>query len=402
VDIAAIGVTTWGYVTSRFGAGQLLPFVILLACGIIYTELSRPIERVREHMGASPHIDLNSVWMFAAALLLPAGPAATVIATSYTYRWWRVRRHVVHRQVFSAAATVLAVDAAMVFLRIVSGPSFAHMTRNVASFAVVVGAGLVFLLINTVLVSGAVYVSKPDARLRDALGSVSDYSLEAATIGLGILLAWALVAWPAALLLIMGITLVMHRLVLLRQLREKASTDGKTGLLNADAWNRAARSQLFRAARVIVDTSLLMLDLDHFKAVNDHYGHLVGDKVLRILADTLKTELRGHDLIGRFGGEEFTILLPDTPLDSAFNTAERLRRQITERITDHLNGIAPDAKQPGAGPKPAMPVTVSIGVAVFPQHAGSLDELIHAADTALYQAKVGGRNRTSTNPHVLN
>jgi hypothetical protein len=167
-------------------------------------------------MGASPHIDLNSVWMFAAAVLLPVGPAATVIATSYTYRWWRVRRHVVHRQVFSAAATVVAVDAAMLFLRLISGPSFAHITRNLASFAVVVAAGLVFLLINTVLISGAVYISKPDARLRDALGSVSDYSLEAATIGLGILLAWALVAWPAAMLLIMGITLVMHRLVLLR------------------------------------------------------------------------------------------------------------------------------------------------------------------------------------------
>jgi diguanylate cyclase (GGDEF)-like protein len=398
VDVIALAATSWAYTTSRFGSGQLIWFAILLACGIIYTELSRPIERVREHLATSPHIDLNSVWMFAAALLLPAGPAATVIATSYAYRWCRVRRHVVHRQVFSAAATILAADAAMLFLRLISRSPFSDMARDATTFAVVVAAGLVFLLVNTVLVSGAVYISKPGAHVRDALGSANDYTLEAATIGLGILLAWALVAWPTALLLIMGITLVMHRCVLLRQLREKASTDGKTGLLNAEAWNRAARSQLFRAARMIVDTSLLMIDLDHFKAVNDCYGHLVGDEVLRVLADTLKTELRGNDLIGRFGGEEFTVLLPDTPIDSAFETAERLRRRITERVTDHLSDIVAHANQPDDEPKPKPPVTVSIGIAVFPQHADSLDALIRAADTALYDAKVSGRNRTSTNP----
>ncbi len=403
VDVLAAAVTATAFATSRLGVDQILPFVILMACGILYTEMSRPIERVREHFAGSPHIDLNSVWMFAAALLLPAGLAATVIATSYGYRWWRVRKHVVHRQIFSAAATVLAADAAMLFLHLVGGPSFAHMTRNLASFGLVVAAGLVFLITNTVLVTGAVFASNRSSRLREALGSPSDYSLEAATIGLGILLAWALVAWPAALLLIMGITLVLHRCVLLRQLREKARTDSKTGLLNSEAWNSAARSHLFRANRLGAHTSLLMLDLDHFKHVNDDYGHLVGDDVLRILAETLKAELRSNDLIGRFGGEEFTILLPDTTVSAGLNTAERLRRRITERISSHLNNIGSITSTPPTTPPVAQqPVTVSIGIAEHPAHGATLDALVRAADSALYQAKQAGRDRThSADQQVL-
>jgi len=400
VDAAALAITAWRFTIDRVGVGAVLPFAILVACAIAYTEMSRPIERVREHFAGSPHIDLNSVWMFAAALLLPADLAAAVIAVSFGYRWWRVRRHVVHRQIFSAAATVLAADGAMLFLHLVGGPPFARMSRDLATFGIVVAAGLVFLLANTVLVSAAVYASTPGGakgfvgRLRAALGSPMDYSLEAATIGLGILLAWALVAWPAALVLIIGITLVLHRCVLLRQLREKASTDGKTGLLNAEAWQRAARGHLFRADRLGIRSSLLMLDLDHFKNVNDHYGHQVGDDVLRILADTLRTELRGNDLIGRFGGEEFTMLLPDTPVDAALRTAERVRQRIAEQVSGYLDGLAP-VMGPRSGTEQPQ-VTVSIGVAEHPTHGATVDEVVRAADTALYDAKFAGRNRTRT------
>ncbi|HEY4021194.1 MAG TPA: GGDEF domain-containing protein [Pseudonocardiaceae bacterium] len=366
----------------------MLPFVVLLACAVAYTEMSRPIERVREHFAGSPHIDLNSVWMFASALLLPPSLAALVIAASFGYRWLRVRRHVVHRQVFSAAATILAATAATVLLRLLGVTSFGRVPHTPAGLGVVVAAGLVFLLVNTVLVSAAVYVSNAEdgvgrwSRIRAALGSPTDYSLEAATIGLGILLAWALVAWPAALVLIVGITLVLHRCVLLRQLREQASTDGKTGLLNADAWQRAARAQLFRAGRLGTGSSLLMLDLDHFKAVNDRYGHQAGDEVLRAVADTLRAELRGSDLIGRFGGEEFTMLLPETTVAAATLIADRLRHRISERVAAHLC----DGDQ--------APVTASIGIAEHPRHGSTVETLIRAADTALYDAKAAGRDRT--------
>ena len=157
------------------------------------------------------------------------------------------------------------------------------------------------------------------------------------------------------LVVIVGITLVLHRCVLLRQLRQQASTDGKTGLLNADAWQRAARRILFRIGRLASGGSLLIVDLDHFKAVNDRYGHPVGDEVLRAVAETLRAELRTDDLIGRFGGEEFTVLL--------------------------------------AGEQP-LRVTASIGIAEHPTHGSTVEALIRAADSALYDAKAAGRDRT--------
>ncbi len=390
IDGAALGLAIKSFVVDAHIVGALLPFVILLACAVAYTEMSQPIERIREHFAGSPHIDLNSVWMFASVLLLPPSLCAVVIAASFGYRWLRVRRHVVHRQVFSAAATILAAVAAATFLHLLGVASFARVPHTLAGLGLVVAGGLVFLLVNTALVSAAVYVSNRGdgvghwARVRAALGSPLDYSLEAATIGLGILLAWALVAWPAALVLIVGITLVLHRCVLLRQLREKASTDGKTGLLNADAWQRAARARLFRGTRLGISSSLLMLDLDHFKEVNDRYGHQAGDEVLRVLADTLRGELRGDDLIGRFGGEEFTMLLPDTTIASATLIADRIRRRISECVGAHLTEQDDQLK-----------VTASIGVAEHPAHGSTVEALIRAADGALYDAKTAGRDRTN-------
>jgi diguanylate cyclase (GGDEF)-like protein len=377
VDTAAAAIAVAAFAVQRPTVHDIMPFGILMACAIVYTEMSRPIERVRERFAGSPHIDLNSVWMFAAVLLLNTGLAAVVIATSYGYRWWRVRRHVVHRQIFSAAATILAAEVASLLLA--SGGPFAGMPRDVPHFGLVVLAGATFLLTNSILVTAAVYAANPKGGLRTALGSLMDYSLEAATIALGILLAWALVAWPIALLLIVGITIVLHRGVLIRQLREQARTDGKTGLLHSAAWSDTAETHLTRRESAAT-ISLLMLDLDHFKDINDNYGHLVGDRVLREVADTLKRETRTVDVVGRFGGEEFTILLPDTGLTDATGIAERLRRRIAERA-----------------PAPSHPaVTVSIGVATLPDHASTLEDLIDTADTALYRAKLDGRNRVAT------
>ncbi|WP_240686724.1 GGDEF domain-containing protein [Amycolatopsis suaedae] len=231
----------------------------------------------------------------------------------------------------------------------------------------------------------AVYFGSPHVSLRTALGSFSDYSLEAATIGLGILLGWALDEWPVALLLIVGITLVLHRSVLVRQLREQARSDRKTGLLNAEAWADAARAELARGEQLKHSSGLLVLDLDFFKKVNDTHGHLAGDDVLRATAATLQAEVRAGDLVGRFGGEEFVVLLPNIGQAEAVAIAERIRRRV--------GATAVPLTQGGDGPAD-ITVTVSIGVASHPKDASSLEALMQAADTALYQAKAAGRNRT--------
>jgi diguanylate cyclase (GGDEF)-like protein len=353
---------------------NVVPLTLLTSCAVLYTELSRPIERMRERYKGTPFIDLNSVWMFAAILLLHPALSAIVIVVSYFSRWVRVRPNELYRRTFSTAAAIVAGYASTVYLALVGEKLFSEASRDVASFALVVSAGLIFLMVNTILITVAVYLGTPHNRVRDALGAPSDYALEAATIALGILLAWALVDWPIALLLIIGITLVLHRSVLIRQLRDKARADPKTGLLNSASWSEDAAAELVRSEHC---TALLMLDLDNFKMINDRHGHLVGDKYLRGVAEVLKSEVRATDLVGRFGGEEFVILLPRTTQHDALAIAERIRRQIATVAVEGVDTV-----------------TVSVGVAAHPEHGETLEEVVNAADCALLAAKTAGRNRT--------
>jgi diguanylate cyclase (GGDEF)-like protein len=125
--------------------------------------------------------------------------------------------------------------------------------------------------------------------------------------------------------------------------------------------------------------SIVMLDIDRFKQVNDTFGHQIGDEVLRFLARNMLAQLRKGDCCCRYGGEEFAILLPDTSLEEAFNIAERVRRNVENTAS------------PTGGP-----ITISCGVAAYPDDAETAQALLEAADNALYKAKHAGRNRTMT------
>jgi diguanylate cyclase (GGDEF)-like protein len=157
----------------------------------------------------------------------------------------------------------------------------------------------------------------------------------------------------------------------------RAATDGLTGLPNKRAVTDALKRTFAQAATTQSPLALLLLDLDHFKQVNDQRGHPVGDQVLASVGATLRGTLRTRDFAGRNGGEEFAILLPDTGIADALEIAERIRAAIAE-ISLHGSDVS---------------VTASIGVAVFPHHASSPDRLERLADAALYLAKRQGRNR---------
>ncbi|ALG13966.1 hypothetical protein AOZ06_50195 [Kibdelosporangium phytohabitans] len=352
-------------------SANLAPFLLLTSCILVYSELSMPIERLRRV--ARPFVDLNAVWMFAGILLLHPALSAVVIAVSFTVQWIRLRPVPMFRLIFSMSATIVASYAACAFSRVTDPVPFERMTRDAASFGLVVGAGLVFLVVSAVITAVFHYFTAGHRRIAGSVATAGEQALEAATVALGILLAWALVDWPIVLVLIIGITLVLHRSVLIRQLRDQARTDPKTGLLNSATWAKDAAVQLERRAT----SALLMLDLDNFKSINDKYGHLIGDKHLKGVADVLRAEVRATDMVGRFGGEEFVILLPETSQEDAMAIAERIRRKV--------EGFAVD----GFGT-----VTVSVGVAAHPEHGSTLDEVVNAADVALLAAKTAGRNRT--------
>jgi two-component system, cell cycle response regulator len=169
-----------------------------------------------------------------------------------------------------------------------------------------------------------------------------------------------------------------------RRLEELATTDALTRLLNRRALLDRLSAEVDRARRFRSHISLLMVDLDHFKGVNDRHGHLVGDSVLRQMSVLLGGLVRTVDVVARYGGEEFVLILPETTTDGASIFAERLR----ERTAQHAFDI---------GAKQAIHLTCSVGVATFPSpRVASTEDLFARADEALYRAKSGGRNQVRT------
>lgn len=156
-------------------------------------------------------------------------------------------------------------------------------------------------------------------------------------------------------------------------------TDPLTGLYNRRGFFKAGQHEMKRAERYGHPLSTIIFDLDHFKKVNDTYGHTVGDRVLEAVASRCKGALREVDIFGRYGGEEFAVLLPETTLDDAYGVAERLRHSAAEPIE--------------AG-EVTLTVTISLGVAASGKDTAELHDLLRRADRALYEAKASGRNRT--------
>jgi diguanylate cyclase (GGDEF)-like protein len=162
----------------------------------------------------------------------------------------------------------------------------------------------------------------------------------------------------------------------------RALTDALTGLANKRSIEDTLKRMSAQAGRSLSPLAAVMLDLDHFKQINDLFGHDRGDDVLAAVGLTITQVLRDSDFAGRYGGEEFLVLLPDTNREGALETAERLRAALGAM------------RVPGEERK----VTASLGVAVLPDDAGDSAQLLRHADRALYAAKQAGRNRVETTP----
>jgi diguanylate cyclase (GGDEF)-like protein len=175
------------------------------------------------------------------------------------------------------------------------------------------------------------------------------------------------------------VTVAVNHARLFAQIQQQALTDGLTGCFNRRFFEMQLERDMHLATRMRQPVSLILLDVDHFKKVNDTFGHDAGDVALRQLADSLRQELRGVDTAARYGGEEFAVILPQAGVEGAVAVAERLRARIEK------------TEVPGVGY-----ITASFGVATYPLHATSRDMLVGTADRALYNAKNTGRNRICT------
>lgn len=188
------------------------------------------------------------------------------------------------------------------------------------------------------------------------------------------------ITWNSEYAVLASLRDVTEHKHLQRELENLATHDGLTNLYNHRMFNKMINDEIKRSQRYNQPLSLLMLDIDHFKQVNDSYGHLTGDMILRKLGEMLMEEARNIDRVCRYGGEEIMVILPETEAHHAVEVAERLRQTVESKWFP----ISEDDK---------IAITVSIGVGSFPLHAQTESELITAADTALYAAKGNGRNR---------
>jgi len=378
----AIPRTTWY-------AADLWKFGLLLGCALVSVAATPRNAYVKSGMVR----DFITAWVLPVAILLPPVYAMMMPIPLYLLTQWRSPHGFVYRRVFSAAAISLAYGAASVLFRAFpasfAGPSIGTgvhaltWTLAVAVCEIVGGRGHHFLIV------GAIKLSDPSISLaklelnREALqGDFAEFDLGVLiTVVVAVNVVLAVFAVPTVLL--------ARRFMMHAQLVVQSRIDSKTGLLNAATWESEAMIELARAVRTRTPLSIALVDIDHFKAVNDRYGHLAGDKALRAVTEVLRSHLRPYDLAGRFGGEEFALLLPHAREIDAINVAERLRAYIAAMA------IPVSDYDQSAG---HITLTISVGVAALDGPNRELADLLAAADAALYHAKETGRNKTHVIP----
>jgi len=384
VDIAALATILASPVLAPMDTDDLTHFVLLAIGSAAYIEATRHIERLREVAAEGvPYVNLMGMWTFAGALILPLSLALALVLTTYVHAWFRLRRVPIYRWTFSTASIVLAVAAAavvMIALSPIEYPGFPSGWRGLVAGVI---AAVAYWFVNYALVVGAIILSNPGAPSAHALGRLADQWIVAGALGLGFAVAGLLIQDPWAVSVLILTVLGLHRALLLGQFQRAANTDSKTGLIEATFWHTIASAELARAERTGTQLGVLMIDLDDFKAINDTYGHLNGDRVIKAVARAIKQQVREYDLVGRFGGEEFVALMPGIDAAETEHAAERIRHRIACLQVD----LADDAKLAQGW------LTCSIGGAVYPAAARTVDQLLIAADTATYLAKDQGRNR---------
>ncbi|HEX2130351.1 MAG TPA: GGDEF domain-containing protein [Actinophytocola sp.] len=364
-----------------------LRFAALAVCATVHLQLSRRQEERRRSRKPTVQIDLVGIWSFAGVMVLPVHLALLGIVLSRTQRFVVARRPL-FRFMFSTSSVLLAAVAAHEVVAAFGPPSWSRtaVIDSIPEFGILLLAGFVYFSAQAVVIGvGILLLTTSRPTIRTVLGTKDDNELEALTIALGTVAAILLVNMPAALAIIVVVSVIGNRIAEVRQLQVDVRTDPKTGLLNIRGWREDAERALSRVERAHGSAAVLMVDLDHFKSINDTWGHPAGDDMLEYVAHALRGATRPADIIGRFGGEEFVVFLPDADADEAKLAGERIRRMISE-----LHVPTTDKR---GGPVAITHRTTSIGVAVYPDNAKTLGDLLQAADAAVYEAKENGRDQ---------
>jgi diguanylate cyclase (GGDEF)-like protein len=357
---------------------SLLLVALFAVASVVNIELGRwleggRLERDRTHKGMS-------AWPFTAALLLPVGAAGCCALIAYAHMRARGMRIVLWKWVFSWAVVTLGAATASWAMDLAGGGPLGTSGSGLVVFGIALAAAA-YLATETaaLFVVSRLNAAEDEVHLRRALAHPDFYLTELMVLASAATAAVLVRYSPWAILLTVPGYVQVQRAVIYRALREEARIDRKTGLLNSEVWRSEAANSWARARRKGQGLAVLLFDLDHFKAVNDTYGHLVGDEVLATTATALAEPTRRDDLVGRFGGEEFCVLLQDVRHEEARAVAERILRRV---------------RSLSFGPE-GLRITASVGIAVldWSGQQQTLSELVATADARLYEAKESGRDR---------
>ncbi|MEU5690625.1 diguanylate cyclase [Actinosynnema sp. NPDC020468] len=280
-----------------------------------------------------------------------------------------------HRWVFTLSATALSVFGTRYLI---------GWANPATELIVMIGAATVLLIVRAALIALGLKLRSPAADRDETVGEPIDAVLGIVAVSIGGLMGFVATTTPVHALMAAAPMALLERAAQLPHWRRSAQRDAKTGLANAVHWDGRARYELAKARPRTRPMAVMLLDLDHFKKVNDQVGHLAGDAALSAIALLLSGTVRRGDLVGRFGGEEFVVLLPDAEPAIARSVAQRVRMAVADLAVATVGTDGNEHLLTG--------LTVSIGVATTDRFGYELPSLLVAADSALLAAKGCGRN----------
>src|SRR5438270_3781933 len=320
-------------------------------------------------------------FFMAGTLLLPPIDAAGVVAVVFITELI-VKSKKLYIAIFNIGSQVVCTLAAYIAYNVISGTTgVTPLTNGARSAGGALAAVVVFLLLNHATLTLVLKLARGVRLAETGLFRRDSVVTDLGLLALGVVIAGLWSLGPALVAFVVIPIVLLQRALHFPMLRQASRTDPKTGLANAAWFLEQSEHELQRAVRFETPMSVLVADLDLLRNINNAYGHLAGDVVLMGVADVLRNEVRAYDVPSRFGGEEFAILLPGADVDEALALAERIRGRVgRERFA------IPTSVEP-------ITVTVSVGVATLGEHGTTIKELLHAADLALYRAKVEGRDR---------
>jgi diguanylate cyclase (GGDEF)-like protein len=384
----------WFFIWSVFLAGSFLTEIAYLKPSqgespwlefFLLTGLAT-LAQLTEALGPSrqayyPHL----VFFFAGVLLLEPKLFVLLVIVPHVVEWLKKRltNHETLRawyiQPFNIATHIIAGSISHWLYNLLETETVVFSTP--ARVLLIMVIALVYTFVANLLVSLALLLARGISFKQSGLLSIDSLIPEFILAGLGYVTAFLWTINPWLLVPALAPLILMFEALKVPQLKQEAQTDAKTGLLNARHFNNAFKDELDKARRQNQPLTFIMADLDFMRNINNTYGHLAGDAVLAGIGKVMRQTLRTTDLAGRFGGEEFAILLPEVGTEQAQGLAERLRE-----------AIATTAFEIPTNPTP-IHVTMSVGYACFPKDKLTTTELTQAADVAVYHAKNTGRNR---------